>query len=310
MLLPPNSIREHFFSVDVEEYFQVSAFDGVVSRAEWDRLPSRVAESVDRLLILLERHRATATFFTLGWIASRHPGLVRRIADAGHEIASHGWSHRRVSALTPDEFRDEVRSSKQALEDVSGQQVLGFRAPSFSILPGGEWAFDVLIEEGYAYDSSLFPIRRPGYGYPDAPCFPHVLDRPAGRLLEFPMTTTVVGGVRVPAAGGGYFRHFPYAVTRRAFREHTAAGIPAMFYIHPWEVDPQQPRLRAPVLTRLRHYVGIARTEGRLERLLSEFRFTSIASRLPAEAVPARLGTPEDVLPVAALSPRGTATAS
>ncbi len=309
MLLPPNSKREHFFSVDVEEYFQVSAFEGVVSRADWTTLPSRVGECVERMLTLMERHRATGTFFTLGWIAERYPALVRRIADAGHEVASHGWSHRRVSTLTPDQFRDEVRSSKEVLEDVTGQPVLGFRAPSFSILPGGEWAFDILVEEGYAYDSSLFPIHRPGYGYPDAPRFPHVLDRTAGPLLEFPMTTTVMGGMRIPASGGGYFRHFPYSITRRAFREHTEAGIPAMFYIHPWEMDVGQPRLRAPLLTRVRHYAGIGRTEGRLDRLLSEFRFTSIASRLPLEAVPVRASAPAGVEAAPAGSRRGAATA-
>ena len=285
MHLDAPSKREHCFSVDVEEYFQVSAFDGVVPRDSWDQYPSRVCESVARLLDLLASHGATGTFFTLGWIGDRYPSLVRRIAAEGHEVASHGWSHRRVSTLTPAAFRDEVRTSKQVLEDVSGQSVIGFRAPSFSILPGGEWAFDVLLEEGYAYDSSIFPIRRPGYGNPDAACVPHCIERPAGWLLEFPMTTTVMGGVRIPASGGGYFRQLPYGLTRRAFRQFDAAGVPAMFYIHPWEIDPGQPRLRAPWITRMRHYRGLARTEGRLTRLLSEFRFTSVRAQLPGSVI-------------------------
>ncbi|HKG94778.1 MAG TPA: XrtA system polysaccharide deacetylase [Gemmatimonadaceae bacterium] len=279
MYQPP--IRpKHFFTVDVEDYFQVNAFERSVSRTSWDAMPSRVGHNVDVLLDLLARHGSTGTFFTLGWVASRHPGVVRRIANAGHEIASHGWWHRRVTTLTPEEFREDVRSSKQLLEDVAGVAVTGFRAPSFSIVPGGEWAFDVLLEEGYGYDSSLFPINRPGYGYASTPPVPHGIQRPAGTLLELPLTTTVMAGVRVPASGGGYFRQFPYAVTRRAFREHATSGIPGMFYIHPWELDPAQPQLPVGWLTRVRHYRGLELVKGRLERLLSEFSFTSVAAQL------------------------------
>ncbi|HEU4648222.1 MAG TPA: XrtA system polysaccharide deacetylase [Gemmatimonadales bacterium] len=277
MALGSATATAHFFTVDVEEHFQVSVFDRVVDRADWERLPSRVEANVDVLLELLDRHGTVGTFFTLGWIADRKPALVRRIAAAGHEIASHGWWHRRVSTLTAAEFREEVRRSKQTLEDVAGQAVVGFRAPSFSIVPGVEWAFDVLLEEGYRYDSSLFPIRRPDYGYPAAITVPHQLERAAGPLLELPMATTVLAGLRVPAAGGGYLRQFPYRLIARAFREHAAVGLPAMFYIHPWEVDPNQPRLSVPALTRWRHYGGLARTLPRLERLLREFRFTSVA---------------------------------
>ena len=271
---------EHIFTVDVEEYFQVNSFERVVARADWDRFPSRVERSVDVLLDRLARREALGTFFVLGWIADRHPRVVRRIADAGHEIASHGWWHRRVTMLTADEFREDVRSSRAVLQDVSGQPVLGYRAPSFSIVPGREWAFDVLVEEGYGYDSSLFPIRRPGYGYPGAPVHPHAIERPSGSLTEFPLTTAAWMGLRVPAAGGGYFRHFPYALTRRAFRACAAAGMPGVFYIHPWEIDPEQPRMPVPWLTRLRHYRGIARTLARLDRLLADFRFTSVARHL------------------------------
>jgi polysaccharide deacetylase family protein (PEP-CTERM system associated) len=277
---------EHIFSVDVEEYFQVHAFEGIVRRTEWPTLPSRIERNVDTLLELLARHDVSATFFVLGWIADQHPGIVRRIADSGHEIASHGWWHYRVTALDPAEFRTDVRTSKAILEDVSGQPVVGYRAPSFSIIPGCEHAFDILLEEGYTYDSSLFPFRRRGYGYAGAPPIPHVIRRPTGRLLEFPLTTCDWAGLRIPAAGGGYFRQFPYSLIRRAFRQRSLQQVPAVFYIHPWELDPDQPRFPVGPLTRVRHYRGLKRTVSRLERLLAEFRFTSVsrclASRRPS----------------------------
>ena len=275
---------KHFFTVDVEEYFQVNAFDEYIPRESWPTYPSRVAENVDRLLDMLARHRVVGTFFTLGWIAKRHPRVVKRIAQAGHEIASHGWWHRKVTALTASEFREDVRLSKEVLEDITGIRVLGFRAPSFSIVPGREWAIDVLIEEQYAYDSSMFPVRRPEYGYPDAPPIAHVIERPAGRLCEFPLATTVWNGVRIPAAGGGYLRHFPYHVIQRAFREHTENRLPGVFYIHPWELDTEQPRLPVPLVTRVRHYRGIRNTAERVERLLSEFNFTALRDALPPPA--------------------------
>lgn len=279
----PTLAVEHLFTVDVEEYFQVSAFDGAVPRDHWSSYPSRVAANVDRLLALLDHHRTTGTFFVLGWIADKHPDVVRRIATAGHEVASHGWWHRRVTTLTPDEFRSDVRLSKAALEDVTGQEVLGFRAPNFSIVPGREWAFDVLLEEGYRYDSSLFPVRRPGYGYPNAWPRPHVIQGTAGELREFPMATVVWRGVRLPAAGGGYFRHLPYALTRIAFRQHATRGVPGTFYIHTWEFDDEQPRVSVPWLTKVRHYRGMSGTFSRLERLLSDFRFTSISRRMSVD---------------------------
>lgn len=269
----------HFFSVDVEDYFQVNAFEGTVARSQWDSYPSRVERNMDRLLELLNRKQVLGTFFTLGWVASKFPGLVRQVAAAGHEIASHGFWHRKVTELTPEEFREEVRTSRALLEDVSGQRVHGFRAPSFSIVPGKEWAFDVLLEEGYGYDSSLFPIRRPGYGYPGAERAPHLIRRPSGTLLELPLATWNVAGLQVPAAGGGYFRQFPYGLFQRTFRELTSKGITGMFYVHPWEIDPDQPRLPVSLMARVRHYTGLHRTMPRLERLLSEFRFTSVAQR-------------------------------
>ena len=274
----------HFFTIDVEEHFHVSAFDGLVDRSQWDGHESRVERNVGVLLDLLARHDTLATFFTVGWVARKHPALVRRIADAGHEIASHTFWHRKVSRLTPAEFRSDIRECKAALEDAGGQVVRGFRAPTFSIRPGGEWAFDVLLEEGHVYDSSLFPIHRPDYGYPAAPPVPHVIRRPAGELLELPLATMTIGPARLPAAGGGYLRQFPLAFVRRAFREHEARGIPGMFYVHPWEVDPGQPRIAAPWLTRVRHYRGLDRTLPRLERLLAEFRFTSVAAAFHLDA--------------------------
>lgn len=277
--------RVHLFSVDVEEHFQVSAFDRVLSRDQWDAQPSRVEHSTDRLLELLARNAVVGTFFALGWVAERHPALIRRIAAAGHEIASHGGWHRKVTAMSREEFREDVRRSKATLEDLSASPVRGFRAPSFSIIPGFEWAFDVLLEAGYTYDSSLFPIRRPDYGYPGAPRAPHLITRASGTLLEFPMATATVLGIRVPVAGGGYLRQFPLGVIRRGFRQLEEAGQPGMFYIHPWEIDPDQPRLPAGRITRIRHYRGLAKTFGRLESLVKEFRFTSVRRWLESNTV-------------------------
>src|SRR5437667_6513394 len=209
----------HFFTVDVEEYFQVKALESVVSRDQWLTRPSRVARSVDMLLDTLAWHDTRATFFCLGWLANNRAEVVRSIVHAGHEIASHGFSHERVTALSRGAFRDEVRSSKRALEDVAGTAVLGFRAPSFSIVPGFEWALDVLIEEGYRYDSSLFPIRRPGYGYANGHRDPHWLERPIGRIAEVPPTTLRRWGANLPAGGGAYFRLLPYALGRAALRD-------------------------------------------------------------------------------------------
>jgi polysaccharide deacetylase family protein (PEP-CTERM system associated) len=272
-------VLRHHFTVDVEEYFQVSAFEPHVSRADWDHLPRRLTESVRRLLELLARAEVRGTFFVLGWIARRQPEVVREIARAGHEIASHGWDHRRVTEQTAADFRDSVRRSRRELEDLTGDQVVGFRAPSFSIVPGCEWALDVLAEEGYRYDSSLFPVKRPGgkYGYPGGGRDPHWLVRPPGPLAELPPATLDVWGMRLPAGGGAYFRLFPYGLVQAALRDCERRGAPGTFYIHPWELDAGQPRFPVPWPTRIRHYGGLARTDGRLDRLLREFRFTTMA---------------------------------
>jgi polysaccharide deacetylase family protein (PEP-CTERM system associated) len=271
---------KHNFTVDVEEYFQVSIMESSVSRERWDELESRVAVSVRRLLDLLAEHHSRGTFFVLGWVAERQPAMVKEIAAAGHEVASHGWDHRLVTQQTPDAFRESVRRTKATLEQLIGAPVVGFRAPNFSILPGYEWALDILIEENHIYDSSLFPVRRPGYGYPSGERDPHWLRRPAGRLAEIPPATLRRWRVNIPAAGGAYFRFLPYALARGALKDFERRGVPGTFYIHPWEVDPAQPRLDVPWLTRLRHYGGTGKTVARLRRLLSEFRFSSIADTL------------------------------
>ncbi len=273
----------HHFTVDVEEYFQVSAFESTVAPGEWDGFALRSTLLLPPLLELLERHDARGTFFILGWLAERLPAMVKEIHGAGHEIASHGWDHRRVWTQTPAEFRESVRRTKAHLEDLIGAPVLGFRAPSFSIVPGLEWALDVLIEERYVYDSSLFPVRRPGgYGYPNAARHAHRITRPSGTIAEFPLTTLRRFSVSIPAGGGAYFRIFPYSLVHAAFTDCERAGTPGTFYLHPWELDPAQPRLPAPWLSRVRHYTGLHRTRPRLERLLSEFQFTAIADSLAA----------------------------
>jgi len=271
-------VTKHYFTVDVEEYFQVSAFEPFVSREEWPHHESRVEPCVDYLLGALEQHGAGATFFVLGWIAERHPELVRRIVQAGHEVASHGWDHRKVTAQTPEQFRESLRRSKACLEDLSGTPVTGFRAPSYSIVRGGEWALDMLLAEGYRYDSSLFPVNRNGYGYKRGGRSPHWIERDGGRLLEIPPATLRRWGINIPAAGGAYFRLFPYGLVRAAIRQAELSDTPATFYIHPWELDDQHPSVKVTPLTRLRHYTGIRRTRTRLDRLLAEFSFTSIAA--------------------------------
>jgi polysaccharide deacetylase family protein (PEP-CTERM system associated) len=277
----------HHFTVDVEEHFQVHALAPHVVRERWDTLESRVAGNVHRLLELLAHRAATGTFFTLGWVAERQPAMVRAIAAAGHEVASHGYDHRRVAEHTPAEFRESVHRTKALLEDLTGAPCLGFRAPSYSILSGGEWALDVLLEEGYRYDSSLFPVLRAGYGYPTGARDTHWIERPAGRLLEVPPATLRRFGVNLPAAGGAYFRLLPFALVRTALRDAERRGVAATFYVHPWEYDPDQPRFAVPLLTRIRHYGGLARLWGRLDRLLLEFRFTSIADSLSLGAAAA-----------------------
>ena len=272
----------HHFTVDLEEYFQVAGFEPHVARSTWGRFESRVARQVELLLELLERHEARGTFFVLGWVAERQVELIRAIARAGHEIASHGWDHARVTSQTPEQFRASIRRSKEILEHISGGQVWGFRAPNFSIVPGREWALDLLVEEGYRYDSSLFPVRRPGYGYPSGSTDPYWIERPCGGLAEIPPTTLRWCGMRLPAAGGAYFRLLPYALVQAAFRQCERRGVPGTFYIHPWELDADQPRVRCSWLMRVRHYGGLRATIPRLDRLLAEFPFTAVRDTVPS----------------------------
>lgn len=275
-------MSQHLFTVDLEDYFHVSAFEPLIPRDDWSRFAPRVRLGTDRLLDLLAAHNSTATFFVLGWVARHDPELIRRVHAAGHEVASHTYWHRRIPTVTPAELKQDLLDSKAAIEDACGAEVTGFRAPSFSLVPGTEWAFDVLLECGFQYDSSIFPITRPGYGYPGAPLEPYMIDRPAGRLLEIPLSVLRIGGARIPAAGGGYLRHFPIGLLQQAFRQRARAGSPGVFYIHPWELDPDQPRLDVGTLTRMRHYRGLSQVGARVETLLKEFRFSSIKAWLPS----------------------------
>jgi polysaccharide deacetylase family protein (PEP-CTERM system associated) len=264
-------------TVDVEEYFHVSAFERVISRSQWDLLESRVVASTDRLLNLFEQANVRATFFVLGWVAVRHPGLVKRIAAAGHELGSHGFWHKLIYDQSPEEFREDLRRSRAAIAEASGVQVTGYRAPSFSITERSLWALDIIREEGFDYDASIFPIRHDRYGLPKAPRHLFATQRPAGTLWECPGSTVRIAGANVPVAGGGYFRMFPYAWTRWGIsRLNLSENRPAIFYLHPWELDPDQPRLRGSRFNRLRHYTNLHRTEPRLMRLMSEFRFATL----------------------------------
>jgi polysaccharide deacetylase family protein (PEP-CTERM system associated) len=266
-------------TVDVEDYFHVSAFEGVVSRAGWDTFESRVSRNTEALLDIFEASRVRATFFVLGWVADRFPALVRRIASLGHEIASHGFHHQLLYSLTPGQFREDIRHAKRVIEDASGQPVLGFRAPSYSIVESSLWAIDILIEEGYTYDASIFPIHHDRYGMPNAPRHPYVLERTDGSLLELPGSTVRIGGLNLPIAGGGYFRQLPYAWTKWGIqRVNRVERQPVVFYLHPWEIDPDQPRVPVGAARRVRHYRGLDRTRARLGRLLQDFRFSAVSS--------------------------------
>jgi polysaccharide deacetylase family protein (PEP-CTERM system associated) len=276
---PAPPIRHHF-TVDVEEYFQVAALAPAVSRASWDDRPSRLAIGMRVLLETLAEHETRGTFFVLGWIADRHRALLTELVAAGHEIASHGWGHERVTILTPEAFRASVRDSRRKLEDLSGTAVYGYRAPSFSIVRGGEWALEVLAEEGYRYDSSLYPVRRPGYGFAGGLRDPHRIQTSAGPLDELPPATVRFASAVLPAGGGAYLRLLPYRLIRSAFADAEQRGVPATFYIHPWELDPEQPRLDVSMATRIRHYGGLRRTEPRIRQLLADFSFQPIAETL------------------------------
>jgi polysaccharide deacetylase family protein (PEP-CTERM system associated) len=264
-------------TVDVEDYFHVSAMEPLAPRDRWSSFESRVVNSTQRVLDLMAEAHVTGTFFILGWVADQYPSLVRRIVAGGHEIASHSYWHRLVYRMTPQQFRDDLRRAKTAIEAAAGVAVYGFRAPSFSITEDSLWAFDVLVDEGYRYDASVFPIRHDRYGIPSAPREAHRVTRAGGSLLEIPATAGRIGSMALPI-GGGYFRLMPYALTRWAIGHLNRAGQPAMFYTHPWEFDPDQPRLPASPVVRLRHYNHLAQTAPRFQRMLAQFQFGPISS--------------------------------
>ena len=270
------------FTIDVEDYFQVEAFAGVIDRATWDGFSTRVVNNTSLLLDMLAARGIRATFFVLGWVARKHPEIVRAIAAAGHEVASHGMSHRLVYTQSPEEFRRETIDAKALLEDQCQQPVHGYRAATYSITRKSLWALDILYEAGFQYDSSIFPMRHDRYGIPDANPLPHVLITPGGgKLVEFPISVLNYAGATIPVAGGGYFRLFPYWFTRWALREINRRGQEFVFYLHPWEVDPQQPRIaHAGVLSRFRHYQNLSRCQGRLNQLLGDFEFDTMRSVL------------------------------
>ncbi|HTV03478.1 MAG TPA: XrtA system polysaccharide deacetylase [Luteitalea sp.] len=264
-------------SIDVEEYFHASALDAVAPRSQWDSLPSRVVPTTQSLLELFAANHVRATFFVLGWVADRNPALVRDIAAAGHEVASHGYWHEIVYTLSQDAFRDDVRRSKQVLEDLTGRAVRGYRAPSFSITRQSLWALDVLTEEGYSYDASIFPVHHDRYGIVDAPRHAYRAVCGTTAIDEVPPSTVRIAGQNLAVAGGGYFRLLPYAWTRFGL-DHLVRTEqrPAIFYLHPWEIDVEQPRLPLGIATRVRHYGNLHRTYGRLSRLLQRFQFTAV----------------------------------
>ncbi|MEQ5786537.1 DUF3473 domain-containing protein [Erythrobacter sp. NFXS35] len=261
-------------SVDVEDWFQVGAFENVIARSDWDAIGTRVEDNVARIIDLFAEADVKATFFTLGWVAKRHPAMIRRIAEAGHEIASHGYDHARVFTFSRREFAEDIRKARDILQDCSGVAVTGYRAPSFSIDHRTPWAFAELAEQGYAYSSSVAPVAHDHYGWPEAPRFAF---RPLAwsPLVELPVTTAMLAGRRVAAGGGGFFRVLPYGFSRWAIRQvNRDEGRPAVFYFHPWEIDPDQPRVaHAPLRSRIRHYAGLARMADKLRGLVHEFRW-------------------------------------
>jgi polysaccharide deacetylase family protein (PEP-CTERM system associated) len=267
------------FTVDVEDYFHVSGFASIIRRSDWKDFPCRVVANTQRMLELLAVRNVRATFFVLGWVAHRYPQLVREIQAAGHEIGNHSYWHRLVYDLTPDAFRDDLLLANRVLEDITGEAVVAFRAPSFSITGRSLWALEILAAEGFRYDSSVFPIRHHRYGIPQAERLPHALRTPAGTLYEFPPSACQFGKLKLPV-GGGYFRLYPAWLTRYCMHRINACYQPVMFYVHPWEIDPQQPRVGASRSSQFRHYVNLNRTETRLHRLLGMFRFGSMTDAL------------------------------
>jgi polysaccharide deacetylase family protein (PEP-CTERM system associated) len=265
-------------TVDVEDYYQVSAFESVVRFEDWDRYESRVERNTERVLDLLDEYKTKGTFFVLGWVAERHPELVRLIHQRGHEVASHGYAHKRIYTQSPEQFREETRRCKKLLEDIIGEPIWGYRAASYSITAQSLWALEILAEEGFSYDSSIFPIRHDLYGIPGHQRFFHHLNGNGRRAIaEVPLSTVRIAGNNFPVAGGGYLRIFPYAVNHLAIRHlNRKEKQPAVVYFHPWELDPEQPRMAGAWLSRFRQYTNLSRLESRLRKLLARFSFGPI----------------------------------
>jgi polysaccharide deacetylase family protein (PEP-CTERM system associated) len=264
-------------SVDVEDYFHVSAFAKNIRYQDWETFPRRVDDNTRRLLDIFEAFRVKATFFVLGWVAERESKLIKEIAARGHEVACHGYSHQLVYHQSKETFQEETLRAKSILEELVQQPVLGYRAASYSITETSKWALDVLVEAGFVYDSSIFPIRHDRYGIPDAIKHPHHLTTPdGGSIVEFPLSTAKLFGYNLPIAGGGYFRLYPYAVTRIGLAQVNRARQPFIFYLHPWEIDPTQPKIKTNLLSHFRHYNSLAKCEPRLNRLLQDFEFSTV----------------------------------
>lgn len=264
-------------TVDVEDYFQVSAFEDHVAKSQWNSLPQRVADNTSRILDLFAQHHIKATFFTLGWVAERHPQLVRRIIAEGHELASHGYEHIRVTEQEPEEFREDIRKTRRILEDIGGQQIIGYRAASYSIGANNLWALQILEEEGFQYSSSIYPVKHDLYGMPSAPRFAFIPEN-VHKLLEIPISTLNILGRNMPCGGGGFFRLYPYQISKLAYRYiNSVEHQPGIFYFHPWEIDPGQPRQQnLPMKSRFRHYLNLGKMENRLTNLLEDFAWNTM----------------------------------
>ena len=276
-----STIIRNVFSVDVEEYFQVEAFSEYIEKNDWEKYPSRVEEQTKRLLDLLDGFQVQGTFFVLGWLAERYPALVKNIFDAGHEIASHGFNHKMVSKMTPEEFQKDIRRSKEVLEGITNTAIKGYRAPTFSILKNTSWAYEILLHEGYRYSSSVFPIWHDRYGWQEFGYYPRrMASNENGEIWEVPMAVGSLGPLRIPFGGGGYLRSYPLFLTEALFRSLARKGRPAVVYIHPWELDSMHPVVQAPLLKRLRHQLGIQTVEKKITVLLQAMKFGTVAQYL------------------------------
>ena len=291
----------HCLTFDIEEHFQVSRFDSPIRRRHWASFESRVIPNTCKLLDLLARHQTRATFFVLGWVAERHPGLIKQIVACGHEVASHGYGHELVTAQTPELFRADVRKAKKILEDLTGQPVQGYRAPGFTITPETLWALPILAEEGFTYDSSIVPIRHDHCGIPGADPWHHLRQTSSGPIWEIPPSTVKLGGLRLPIAGGSYFCLLPFPLLRRLLKRIEQQGRPLVMYFHPWELDPQQPHMEGTFFSHLFHYRNLDQMEYRMSSLMTSFRFVPVADQIDCSPALPRDPTLFPAIPPAAI---------